>query len=301
MPENGIIYEKREILLSYEEMLRLTGILAGMGVSKVRITGGEPFVRRDLINFLYQLKEVDGVESIHITTNGVYTEQYLEDLKNIGIASINLSLDTLDKENFARITRRDEFDKVISTFHAMLDFGFRVKINCVVLEGKNTNDILPMVALTESHPVSVRFIEEMPFNGTSNYYPTLKWNAKRIFEAIKAKYPDLEKIPESPNSTSSNYKIPGFAGDIGIIAAFSRTFCGTCDRIRVTAQGMLKTCLYDGGVFSIRDLLRASEDDDVVKTKLIEVISRRAKDGFEAEKLRAKDQPAIESMSTIGG
>jgi len=299
MPENGIIYEEKEVLLSYEEMLRLVRILAGMGVSKVRITGGEPFVRKNLIDFLFRLRDVPGITNIHLTTNGVLTEQYLKTLKEIGIASINLSLDTLDRENFAKITRRDEFEKVMSTYHAILQHEIPLKLNCVILEGKNTEDIIPMVELARHDPVSVRFIEEMPFNGTGEYNPSLNWNAKKILQKVESHFTGITKKQDPANSTSSNYQLPGFKGDFGIIAAYSRTFCGTCDRIRVTAQGNLKTCLYDGGTMSIRDLLRSTDDDELVRNKLAQAISKRAKDGFEAEKLRST--PANESMSTIGG
>ena len=300
MPENGIEYEAREVLLSYEEMLRLARILAEMGVSKVRITGGEPFVRRNLIEFLKRLKAVPGITNIHLTTNGVLTEQYLPVLKSIGISSINLSLDTLDREKFHKITRRDEFDKVIGSYHAILKHEIPMKINCVILEGKNTEDIIPLVELARNSPVSIRFIEEMPFNGSGKYNPELNWNAKKILNVITSQFPDIIKKIDSPNSTSSNYEIPGFKGDFGIIAAYSRTFCGTCDRIRVTAQGTLKTCLYDGGVLSVRDLLRSTNDDEIVRSKLVYAIGHRAKDGFEAERSR-KSLPANESMSTIGG
>jgi len=301
MPENGIIYENREVLLSYEEMIRLTTILAEMGVSKIRITGGEPFVRRNLIDFLYSVKAIPGIESLHITTNGVLTKKYLGELKTIGVSSINLSLDTLDKEKFKEITRRDEFDNVMQTYYAILEHEFKLKINCVVIDQKNTDDIIPMVELTRDMPVSIRFIEEMPFNGDGDYNPSLHWNAKKIYQEIQSSFPEITKIPDPPYSTSSNYNIPGFAGDIGIIAAYSRTFCSTCDRIRVTAQGQLKTCLYDGGILSIRDLLRSTEDNEIIRTKLYEVIGSRSKDGFEAESKRSLDQPATESMSTIGG
>lgn len=301
MPENGIIYENRDILLSYEEMIRLTTILAEMGVTKVRITGGEPFVRRNLIDFLYNVKAIPGIESLHITTNGVLTRKYLGELKTIGVSSINLSLDTLDKEKFKEITRRDEFDNVMQTYYAILEQEFRLKINCVVIDQKNTDDIIPMVELARDNPVSIRFIEEMPFNGDGDYNPSKHWNANKIYQEIESSFPEIAKIPDPPNSTSSNYGIPGFAGDIGIIAAYSRTFCATCDRIRVTAQGQLKTCLYDGGILSIRDLLRSTEDNEIVRSKLYEVIGNRSKDGFEAENKRSLDQPATESMSTIGG
>ena len=159
-------------------------------------------------------------------------------------------------------------------------------------------DIHLLTALTKDLPVSVRFIEEMPFNGSGNEQVEFL-SYQRIIEQIRGMYPHLEKIDDGAFSTSYNYKIPGHAGTVGVIAAFSRTFCGTCNRLRVTPTGDVKTCLYDEGVFSIRDLLRSTDDNQVVQTKLREVIGQRAKDGFEAEKNRSTH--INESMTTIGG
>jgi molybdenum cofactor biosynthesis protein A len=299
MPEEGVKYLAKSKLLTYEEMLRTVSVLSELGVSKVRITGGEPFVRNNLIDFMYELSEIEGINELNITTNGILTGNYIRQMKEMGVRSVNLSLDTLDKKRFYEIARRDEFDKVYATLFQLLEADFEVKINAVVMEGKNTEDILPMVELTQNHKVSVRFIEEMPFNGEGSHYPKLDWNLHRILAEIKSQYPDLQKLTDSPNSTSYNYQVPNYQGNVGIIAAFSRTFCGTCNRIRLTATGDLKTCLYDEGVLNIRDLLRDGITDEALKNVFINAFSNRPKDGFEAE--RNRKSVVSESMTTIGG
>ncbi len=301
MPEEGINFTPRNELMSYEEMLRLIGILARCGVSKVRITGGEPFVRRDIMDLLRGIAETDGIETLNLTTNGTLTAPHVAELKALGIKSVNLSLDSLDPKRFFEVTRRDEFVKVWQCFEELLKHDIKVKINAVVMEGKNDADILEMVSLTKKYPVSVRFIEEMPFNGSGNHYDKLKWNWQEILKAIKNEYPDIQKLQDEPNSTSYNYLIPNHLGTVGIIAAYSRTFCGTCNRIRVTPQGLLKTCLYDSGVFNFRDLMRAGASDAQITATLLDALSNRAKDGFEAENRRFLGAPVTESMTTIGG
>lgn len=301
MPEQGINYVPRAELLTYEELIRLMRLLAKMGIEKVRITGGEPFLRKDMMQFLESLSEVDGIKRINVTTNGTLTAPLVPQLKELGIHTVNLSLDTLDKERFHKITRRDQYDQVLETFQSLLDHGIQTKLNAVVMEEQNIEDILPMVQLTEKHDVSVRFIEEMPFNGEGNHYPVLKWNHTKILSYIQEAFPNLEKLPDPPNATATHYKVPGYKGNIGIIAAYSRTFCGSCNRIRITPKGMLKTCLYDKGVFNIRDIMRAGATDDQLRDTFLAALGNRAKNGWEAEKRRGFDLPVNESMATIGG
>ncbi len=300
MPEEGIEYMPKAELMSYEEMLRIVQVMVGMGIEKLRITGGEPFLRRDMMDFLTAISQLEGLQQIHITTNGVLTAPLVPELKRLGIKSINLSLDTLDRRLFHEITRRDDFDKVMQTFEALLSSGISTKINAVMMEGKNDHDLLPLTMLTKDNPVGVRFIEEMPFNGGEAHYDQLWWSHRRILETLQQHFPNIQKIPDPPFSTSYNYQIPGHRGTVGIIAAYSRTFCGTCNRIRLTPQGMLKTCLYDGGVFNIKNLLRAGASDEQLATAVLEALGHRAKDGFEAERNRLLG-PVGESMATIGG
>jgi cyclic pyranopterin phosphate synthase len=300
MPAQGIDYVPKPELLTYEEMLRLATVLAGMGVTKVRITGGEPFVRKDMLTFLHKLCNVKGIDAVHITTNGTLTAGIVPELKTMGIRSVNLSLDTLDRDRFYKITRRKAFDSVMQTFHTLLEHDIPLKVNCVVMDGRNSQDILPMTELAQNYPVGVRFIEEMPFNGTGSRERVLSWDHRRILEYIRGAYPDIEKIPDPSFSTSMNYHIPGFRGDIGIIAAFSRTFCGTCNRLRVTPIGMLKTCLYDAGVFNMRDLMRVGATDEQIGHAVENALGHRSRDGWEAE-TQSRTTPVHESMSTIGG
>ena len=298
MPEEGIRYLPKHELLTFEEIERLVTLLAELGIQKIRITGGEPFVRTDLMDLIRRISNVDGIRSLHLTTNGVLTAPHIPELKELGVRSVNLSLDALDRQRFRAITRRDEFDATWRTLLALLEAGIGVKINAVVMEGKNTEDILPFVELTRSLPVQVRFIEEMPFNGEGAHYAKLNWIYRKILEHVQSRY-ELEKLSDEPHSTSYNYRVPGYAGDVGVIAAFSRTFCGTCNRIRITAQGMLKTCLYDDGVLDIKALMRSGKRDDQIRSELVSAFRQRPKDGFEAETNRTKT--VSESMSTIGG
>ena len=299
MPEEGIKFLKRQELLTYEEMERIVGLFAGLGINKVRITGGEPFVRKGLMDFLWKLQKIEGIDHLHLTTNGTVNTDTIAELKDLGIKSVNLSLDSLDPKRFFDITRRDCFEQVMATFEQLLKHEIPTKINMVVMNQQNTEDILPMIELTKDKNVSVRFLEEMPFNGAGARPQEELWNQAMIYNYLEANYPNLEKLPDPPHSTSKNYKIPGYRGSFGIIASYSRLFCGTCNRIRLTPTGVLKTCLYDGGVFNIKDLLRAGATDAQLTTALLEALGNRAKDGFEAEGKR--DNNISESMASIGG
>ncbi|MEO5995884.1 MAG: GTP 3',8-cyclase MoaA [Chitinophagaceae bacterium] len=301
MPEEGLDWLSRKELMTYEEMLQVCSLMVNMGINKIRITGGEPFVRKDIMQFLTALSKLDGLQQITITTNGVLTAPHIPALKKLGIHSVNLSLDTLDRNRFFSITRRDELPQVMETFEQLLSHDMEVKLNAVVMDKKNIEDIIPLVELTRHLPVSVRFIEEMPFNGEGSHYVGLPWDHIRILNHIKETYPGIQKIPDPLYSTSYNYNIPGYKGNVGIIAAYTRSFCGSCNRLRLTPQGMLKTCLYDDGVLNIKDLIREGYDDDNLKSTLLKVLGHRAKDGWEAEKLRKEKGPIHESMATIGG
>ena len=301
MPEEGLNWLSRTELMSYTEMLQICSVMVKMGVDKIRITGGEPFVRKDLMPFLTDLSKLDGVKELSITTNGVLTAPHVKELKELGVKSVNLSLDTLDANRFFSITKRDEFSKVMETMDALLAHDIEVKINAVVMEDKNIQDIIPLAKLTADLPVSVRFIEEMPFNGDGHEYSAIKWDHLRILEEIKDHFPKIQKLDDPLYSTSYNYHIPGHKGSVGIIAAYSRTFCGTCNRIRVTPTGELKTCLYDDGVLNIKDLLRKGIQENELASILNDTFNKRPKDGWEAANLRIENKGIHESMATIGG
>jgi cyclic pyranopterin phosphate synthase len=300
MPEEGINYVPKPHLLTWEEMERTVKLMVQMGIDKVRITGGEPFVRRGMMEFLEKISKIEGLRQINLTTNGVLTAPLVPDLKRLGIKSVNLSLDSLDRQRFFEITRRDEFERVWQTFEALQAHQIQTKLNAVVMSGKNIEDLIPMAELTRTHDVSVRFIEEMPFNGEGQHQYEEFWSHRRILEELKKHYPGIYKLPDPPASTSYNYQIPDHKGSVGIIAAFSRTFCGTCNRVRLTPQGDFRTCLYGEAALNIRDLLRQGLSDEAIQWRIQETLQHRAKDGFEAEAKRSTGAVS-ESMSTIGG
>ncbi len=294
MPPEGLSWLPKWNLLRFEEITRLVRLLTTLGIRKVRLTGGEPFVRTDFMKLLHHLAEIPGLNELHLTTNGVLTAPHVPELKKLGIASVNLSLDTLDESRFTAITHRNQLPSVLKTLESLLQHHIPVKINAVVMEGKNIEDIYPLARLTQQHNISVRFIEEMPFNGTGTHHAQLKWNYKKILEHLKTAWPDLLKLPDAPDLAPYAEPAPHE------VTASYRTFCGTCNRIRVTAQGVLKTCLYDKGVLNLRDLMRNGLNDDQLATELLRCFSQRPRNGFEAESTRTV-APLYESMATIGG
>ncbi len=301
MPEEGINFVKKDELLSYEEMLRLSNLLVKHGINKIRITGGEPFVRADIMSFLEKLVAIEGLDTVSITTNGVLLKQHLHDLKNIGIQNINLSLDTFNPDTFKKITRRDDFSKVRDALFALIDNDFNVKVNAVIMEGLNEADIIPLSRLSINLPIKMRFIEEMPFNGQFRETKKLNWTTGKILEEIKTVFPSIEKFHTLKTSTSENYKIPGAKGLVGLIAAYTRSFCGSCNRIRVNATGDLRTCLYGKEELNLKKLIRDGQNDDQILKAVEKVINRRAADGFEAEKQNINSGNVNESMTNIGG
>ncbi len=299
MPAQGINIVDRKELLSYKEMYRITRVLSELGVNKVRLTGGEPFVRKDFMNFLESLSFNEKLEEINITTNGALISSHIEKLETLNINAINLSIDSLQKEKFDKITRRTVFKDVYNSFEKLEKSKLKLKLNVVVQSGFNTDEIIDFVELSKDKNIAVRFIEEMPFNGKGQRDMNEVWNFNKINAHIKNHYPHIETVLSKKSSTSLNYRIPNYKGTFGIIPAFTRTICNDCNRIRITATGLFKNCLFDGGVFNVRDFLRNGASDDELKELFIDTVHHKPENGFIAEALRGVD--VSESMSTIGG
>ncbi|MFA5299308.1 MAG: GTP 3',8-cyclase MoaA [Lutibacter sp.] len=299
MPVQGVdIVDKKE-LLTYKEMYRIIRVLSELGVNKVRLTGGEPFVRRDFVNFLESLSFNDKLEEINITTNGALISNHIEKLEELKINAINLSIDSLQKEKFAKITRRDVFDSVYDTFEKLEKSNLKLKLNVVVQSGVNTDEIIDFIELSKNKDIAIRFIEEMPFNGKGQRHMEEVWNYNKIMAHIKGHYSNIEPIISKKSSTSINYRIPNYEGTFGVIPAFTRTICHDCNRIRITAIGLFKNCLFDGGVFNVRDFIRNGASDEELKNMFINTVHHKPENGFIAE--AARDDNVSESMSTIGG
>ena len=299
MPAKGIDIVDRKELLSYKEMYRIVRVLSELGVRKLRLTGGEPFVRKDFINFLESLSFNKNIEEVNITTNGALIDRYIERLESLKIKTINLSIDSLQRNKFAEITRRDVFEDVFRTFELLDKSKLNLKLNTVVQSGFNTDEIYDFIELSKTRNIGVRFIEEMPFNGIGERKTSETWNFDKIYGHIKEQYPEMVQLESPVSSTSVNYRIPGYLGSFGIIPAFTRTICKDCNRIRITATGLFKNCLFDGGVFNIRDFIRAGASDEELKEIFIKTVHQKPENGFIAEENRSDN--VSESMSTIGG
>jgi molybdenum cofactor biosynthesis protein A len=300
MPAQGIDIVPRQELLTFKEMYRLIRVLTELGVNKVRLTGGEPFVRKDFVGFLEMLSYNDLLEAINITTNGALISHHIDRIEKLGkVKDINLSIDSLSREKFAKITRRDAFPEVYKTLELLEKSSLNLKLNVVVQSGVNTDEIVDFARFTKDKKVAVRFIEEMPFNGKGQREMEENWTFKRILEEIKTEF-DVKEVVSEKSSTSRNYAIDNHLGTVGIIPAFTRTICNNCNRIRITSTGTFKNCLFDDGVFNLRDFIRKGASNDDLKELFLSLVKAKPENGFIAEANR-KDGGASESMSTIGG
>ncbi len=296
MPAEGVPFIPHQEIMRFEEMERVVGVLLAVGLQKVRITGGEPLVRKGLIDFLRRLRRRSSQLKLHLTTNGLLLKDYINDLQAIGLDGINLSLDTLSPEKFQTITRRNGFFDVWEGLQKVIESGILLKINVVVQRGVNDDEIVALAELARTFPLEVRFIEQMPFDGLSQRVEN-PISAMEILEILKQHFPDLEEMYRDQISTARRFKIPEFKGVVGIIAGYSRTFCQTCNRLRLTSTGVLKTCLYDQGKIDLKELIRAGVNDMELLQRIREAVALRAKDGFEEE---ASVQSKL-SMAQIGG
>jgi cyclic pyranopterin phosphate synthase len=300
MPAQGIDIVPRQELLTFKEMYRLIRVLTELGVQKVRLTGGEPFVRKDFVGFLEMLSHNDLLEAINITTNGAFISQHIDRIEKLGkVKDINLRIDSLSREKFAKITRRDAFPEVYKTLELLEKSSLNLKLNIVVQSGVNTDEIVDFVRFTKDKNVAVRFIEEMPFNGKGQREMEENWTFNKILNEIKTEF-DVKELVSEKSSTSRNYAIDNHLGTVGIIPAFTRTICNNCNRIRITSTGTFKNCLFDDGVFNLRDFMRKGASNEDLKELFLSLVKAKPENGFIAEANR-KDGGASESMSTIGG
>jgi len=296
MPEEGIDFAHKNELLSYEEIIRLGKSFADLGVNKVRLTGGEPFVRKDIGVLLEELTKI--FPKVHITTNASLLSDYIPELKRLRIAGLNISIDSLDRYKFHLITRRDSFITVMSNIKACLEVGIPTKINVVVMKGVNDMEIIDFINFGLKNNVEVRFIEAMPFNeddGNKDVFMP----AKDILAIIQSSFSNITKEVSDKPSSSEHYYISGNYR-FGIIPAYSRSLCASCNRIRLTPKGELLTCLYSKTGTDLLSLVRnkSISDNDIQKV-ILDSLSKKKKDGFEEEADRNED--IFRSMTTIGG
>ncbi len=297
MPAAGIPLAGKNELLSWEEMLRLSRVFIGLGINKIRLTGGEPFIRRGLLDFLTALKYEFPNVNVGITTNGTLVKDYLDELKTIGIQNLNFSLDSLNEDRFKSITGQFRLKQVINSIEHAYRKGFTVKINMVVLPGINVQEIPKFVEWTRDRNWTVRFIEAMPFDtrGGQFKHPV---NGRDILALVQNNF-EFHPVPQKTNTVNRIYQVSGFRGKIGIINGFSRSFCQGCSRLRVSSRGLLRTCLYGKSVLDLKEMIRTNMKDESLMKAIKIVMGQRKKNGFEAA--RAQKDNIFDSMSVIGG
>lgn len=275
MPAEGIQLRPKPEMLTFEEIVQLAELFAELGVTKIRLTGGEPLIRNDIEHLVGRLSRIDGISSLAITTNGLLLPRKLDDLKAAGITLFNISLDTLKAERFRSITRRGGLETVLEAIRVTLDAGYSpVKVNCVVQKGVNDDELPDFVELTRDEPLEIRFIEYMPFGGndwTERYFVSYKEMVMSVREA----YPNLERRVDAANHTSKSWAVPGYVGSIGFISSMSEHFCGSCNRLRLTADGNLKVCLFGHSEVSLRDALRQCVPARELKSLIDAAVNRK--------------------------
>ncbi|MFT7628191.1 MAG: molybdenum cofactor biosynthesis protein A, partial [Ulvibacter sp.] len=301
MPEAGVKLSPRSHLMTYEEIYSIAKTFVDHGVTKIRLTGGEPLIRKDIPVILEKLASLP-VE-LSITSNAVIIDRFIDTLKLHGVKSINVSLDSLNREKFKEITRRDEFEKVYKNILLLISEGFKVKVNAVLIKGFNEDEIIDFINFTKELPVCIRFIEFMPFDGN-------KWDMKKmvsykeVMEIVNSSFSEkqIERLEDAPNDTSKNYKIKGYKGSFAIISSVTNPFCDSCNRLRLTANGQLKNCLFSA---SESDLLTTLREGKSIEPIIQKAVAAKLKVRGGMDTLEKLQEPKLHSqnrsMITIGG
>ena len=296
MPEEGIELIEKPNVMTLEEIIEMTRTFRDLGVHTVRLTGGEPLVRKNFGFLVEELAKL-GVK-LKLTTNGIVLDKYLELFDKIGLRNINFSLDTLDKAKSVFITKRDFYDRIMQNLDKALGMDMNIKLNMVLIKGVNDNEINDFIALTKDKNLVVKFIEFMPFKGNK-----WDWNKgvgrEEILQTIESKFGHIEELQNPKHSTSSNFKVKGHKGSFGIVSTITNPFCDDCNRIRLTADGKMKNCLF---ATSETDLLTPMRNGTQLDDLIINAIKskKHARDGMEV-KMEAEHYEQNRSMISIGG
>lgn len=304
MPQKGVDFISHENILTYEEIIRLCECFAKLGISKVKLTGGEPLVRKDISLLIRKIKNIQGIEKVTITTNGIQLADKIEELYKAGIDGINISLDTLNSEYFKKLTRFDGLDKVKEGICEVLKYkDITVKINAVPLKREGAKeDILAMVSLAKAQPLHIRFIEVMPIGLGKNL---TSYNEEEIIKLITNTYGTLTPYMDVlGNGPSHYYSLEGYKGKIGFISAISHQFCSSCNRIRLTSDGYLKNCLHYANGVDLKTMMRQGIDDGALVDEICNAIKRKPKEHHFKDYMEMNElESTLErrSMSQIGG
>lgn len=291
MPDDGVLKKSHEEILRHEEIIQIVQAASQLGIKKIRLTGGEPLVRKGLVDLVKQMHQVEGINEITMTTNGQTLDQSLKALKAAGLSRINLSLDTLDPDRYKWITRGGNLQPVLDVIPKIIELGMTpLKINIVLIKGFNDDEIEKFVELTRTHPIDVRFIELMPIGESSHFTYGRFMSNKEVLERVS-----LIKIDHTTGSPATYYQLDGGIGKIGLINPISCNFCDECNRIRITSDGKIKPCLHSNNEV---DLLKALRN----KQPILEIIKQAINEKPEKHLINEKDfVPIDRNMNRIGG
>ena len=296
MPESGVTSLRHEELLTFEEIVRIVKQLPPLGIHAVRLTGGEPMVRRDCMELIRMLHDLEGIDRIAMTTNGILLKGRVAEAKEAGLQAVNISLDTLDKEQYAYITRRGRLEEVMKTIEEAIEAGLKVELNVVPLKGINEDCLCEVARLAKKAPVAVRFIELMPIGCARTLEPV---PLDQVRSRMNQAFGELREDTATHGLGPATYvKPPGFIGSLGFIGAITHEFCGSCNRIRITPEGKLKLCLNHQPAMDLREMLRHGCEDSELREKIRETIwNKPLHHGF-LEKLPDREE---RRMNQIGG
>ena len=299
MPPDGIPSVSHDDILRYEELLRIIRLFAELGIKHIRLTGGEPTVRRGLVKLIREIHDMPGIETISMTTNGLLLPEMLDDLKEAGLSSVNISLDTLREERFDEITRTTgNLPKVLEAIGLSEEAGLSTKVNCVAMRGVNDDELADIAFLAKDRDIGVRFIEYMPI-GKHDYEQAIYKD--ELLDLLRSAFGELPTDPKvRGHGPAVYYKPEGFAGSVGVISAMSHSFCETCNRVRMTPEGFLKLCLqYDVGV-NLRSPVRQDLTDDEIKQLILASLDRKPEHHTFLDYAEKRDIDTRD-MSLIGG
>ena len=299
MPEEGIRLTEREKILQEPEIIRVCKVMAELGITKIKLTGGEPLVRPRIPGLIRQIKEISGIEKVTLTTNGILLKDQMQNLADAGLDSLNISLDTLDRECFRKITRRDFLDGTLEGIREAMKYPeVQLKINCVPL-GMEEQDLCGIAEFARENPVHVRFIEMMPIGYGSSF---TGMSQEKIMNLLEQKFGKMILYNGKPlgNGPCTYYTVDGFEGKIGFISAISHKFCSQCNRIRLTSQGYLKTCLQYTAGRDLRAVLRNGGTDEELKDRIRAALAEKPDGHHFREKAKEDDTESL-CMSQIGG
>jgi len=301
MPPEGIPLVGSSDILRYEELLRVARIAASHGVTKIRITGGEPLVRKGIAEFLKELSSIPGVDDLSVTTNGVLLKDYARRLKDAGLKRVNVSLDSLKRDRFMKMTRGDNLGDVLDGLKEAEAVGLvPVKVNMVVIKGFNDDEITDFAKISIERPYHIRFIEYMPFNSSEGWQRDKCLSAREIKDIIEKALGELVPVTDRKwgAGPARRFRLQGARGEIGLISPVSEHFCGECNRLRLTADGKLRTCLFSDNEIDIRKALRDGSGDDAIEALLFRAVDEKPMKHYINENIFKK---CSRTMSLIGG